>query len=196
MFFICNAVLGCMTSRTLQSLKEMEIISVDAYKVGEVLDVRYDPATWKVQGIKAKTEKGMSKALSVGSGRSLISIAPGDYTINDVMLMPQDISELDSVISVDSDNAPSLSFAENKKVVSKEGVVVGLVANVNIDTDLWSVLSISVKMDKGAFEPLGLKKGLLSKTIIIVRSEYIEAISDIITLNQSISDMKDEIVIE
>lgn len=185
-----------MTSRTLESLKEMEVISSDAYKVGEIVDIRYDPATWKVIGIKAKTEKSVAKALSVGSGRSLVSIAPGEYVTNDVMLMPQFISELDSVISVDKDNAPTLSFFEKKKVVSKENVIIGMVENVNVDVDMWTVLSISIRMEKGAFEPLGLKKGLLSKTVIIVRSEYIEAVSDIITLNQSVADMKDEIVIE
>lgn len=185
-----------MASKTLKSLKGMEVISSDAYEIGEIVDVRYDHATWKVHGIKAKTEKGVAKSLSVGSGRSLISIAPGDYTINDVMLVPHDLDELDSIISVDSDNAPALSFAEDKKVVSRENVLIGTVTDVNIDVDLWTVLSISVKLDKGAFEPLGIKKNLFSKTVIVVRSEHIETISDIISLNQSLGDMKEEIVIE
>lgn len=185
-----------MASRTLESMKDMDIISSDAFKVGEIVDVRYDPATWNVHSIKAKTEKSMAKTLSVGSGRSFISVAPGDYIMNDVMIMPESVSELDSVISVDKENVPALTFFERKKVVSKEGVTIGIVENVNVDTDMWTVLSVSVKLDKAAFDPLGLKKGLLSKTVIVIRSEYIEAASEMITLNQSVTDMKDEIVIE
>lgn len=185
-----------MTSRTLGSLYRMDVISSDAFKIGEIEDIRYDPSTWKVQSMKVRTEKGVAKELSVGSGRSMVSVEPGDYTINDVMLMPYALKDMESVISVDKESAPALSFFERKKVVSKENVVIGIVENVNVDVDMWAVLSISVKLDKGAFEPLGLKKGLLSKTVIVVRTEYIQAASEIIMLNQSVNDMRDEIVVE
>lgn len=185
-----------MSSRTLGSLKEMDIITQDAYKVGQIVDIRYDPASWKVQFIKARTEKNASKMLSMGSGKSMVSLTPGDFLINDVVLIDENMDELSATVSADRDNAPTLSFMEGKKVVSREGVAIGIVQDVNVDVDLWTILSVSVRLDKGAFEPLGLKKGLLSKTVIVVRSEYIEATSDIITLNQSVTDMREEIIIE
>lgn len=185
-----------MATRTLDSMKGLMIISADAFNIGEVTDIRYD-TNWDVVGIKAKTEKSMSKKIpAIGSGRSFIRIAPGDFIINDVMLMNEDVSDLGNTVTADADNVSALTFLEGKKVVSKENVVIGMVHNINVDTDLWTVPTISVKLDKVAFEPLNLKKGLLSKTVISIRTEHIATASDIITLNQGIEDMREEVVVE
>ena len=181
---------------SLESLKRMQIISSDAYSIGEIIDIRYDPSNWCVTGIRTRTEKSAAKTISAGSGKSIVQIKPSDYVINDVMLMQETLSELNSVVSQDSDNFPALSFIEGKKVSSSEGVPLGTVHNVNVDLTMWSVPSISLKLEKSAYEPLGLKKGLLSKTVIVIRSEYIQMISEIVSLNQSIVDLRNEIIIE
>ena len=181
---------------TLDSLKKMQIISSDAYNVGEVVDIRYDPANWNVVGIRAKTEKSAAKMIAAGSGKSLIQIKPRDYVINDVMLMREHLSDLRNIVEQDTDNFPTLSFMEDKKVSSSEGLTLGVIQNVNIDISLWNVPSISVRLDKAAYDMLGLKKGLLAKTVIVIHTEYIQTASDVVTLNQNITDLRNEIIIE
>ena len=181
---------------TLDSLKKMQIISADAFNVGEVVDIRYNPANWNVVGIRAKTEKSAAKMIAAGSGKSLIQIKPRDYVINDVMLMREHLSDLRNIVEQDTDNFPTLSFMEDKKVSSSEGLTLGVIQNVNIDISLWSVPSISVRLDKAAYDVLGLKKGLLAKTVIVIHTEYIQTASDVVTLNQNITDLRNEIIIE
>ena len=185
-----------MSMGTLESLKKMQIISADAFYVGEVVDIRYDPANWNVIGIRAKTEKSAAKIMAAGSGKVLVQIKPKDYVINDVMLMQEHLEDLRGSVEQDTDNFPTLSFLEDKKVSSSEGLTLGTIQSVNIDVSLWSVPSISVRLDKGAYEMLGLKKGLLSKTVIVIHTEYIQTASDVVTLNQNISDLRNEIIIE
>jgi hypothetical protein len=185
-----------MSMATLDSLKKMQIISSDAYNVGEVVDIRYDPANWNVVGIRAKTEKSAAKMIAAGSGKSLIQIKPRDYVINDVMLMREHLSDLRNIVEQDTDNFPTLSFMEDKKVSSSEGLTLGVIQNVNIDISLWNVPSISVRLDKAAYDMLGLKKGLLAKTVIVIHTEYIQTASDVVTLNQNITDLRNEIIIE
>ena len=185
-----------MSMATLGSLKKMQIISADAYNVGEIVDIRYDPENWNVIGIKAKTEKSAAKVMAAGSGRSLIQIKPRDYVINDVMLMHEYLADLRNIVEQDTDNFPTLSFMEDKKVSSSEGITLGVIQSVNIDVSLWNVPSVSVRLDKSAYEALGLKKGLLSKTVIVIHTEYIQTASDVVTLNQNIGDLRNEIIIE
>jgi len=185
-----------MSMATLDSLKKMQIISADAFNVGEVVDIRYNPANWNVVGIRAKTEKSAAKMIAAGSGKSLIQIKPRDYVINDVMLMREHLSDLRNIVEQDTDNFPTLSFMEDKKVSSSEGLTLGVIQNVNIDISLWSVPSISVRLDKAAYDVLGLKKGLLAKTVIVIHTEYIQTASDVVTLNQNITDLRNEIIIE
>jgi len=185
-----------MTTRTFATLTGLEIISSDAYKIGDLVDIRYD-TKWKVIGLTTKTDKNLAKKIdSIGSGRSLIRIEPKKFIINDVILMAESTSEIGPMITVDSENAESLSHLTGKKVVSEEGIILGTVYDVNVDTDLWTVPTISVKLEKIAFEPLGLKKGLFSKTVISIRTEYIESTGELISLNQKIEDMREEIVVE
>jgi hypothetical protein len=185
-----------MSMGTLETLKKMQIISADAFNVGEVVDIRYDPSNWNVVGIRAKTEKSAAKMMAAGSGKALIQIKPGDYVVNDVMLMKEHLADLKGIVEQDTENFPTLSFMEDKKVSSSEGLTLGVVQNINIDLSLWSVPSVSVRLDKGAYDMLGLKKGLLSKTVIVIHTEYIQAASDVITLNQNITDLRNEIIIE
>jgi len=185
-----------MTTRTFAELSGLEIISSDAYKIGDLVDIRYD-TKWKVIGLTTRTDKSLAKKIqSIGSGRSLIRIEPKKFIINDVILMEEDTDQIGPMITVDTDNAESLSHLAGKKVVSGEGIIIGTLHDVNVDTDLWTVPTISVKLDKVAFEPLGLKKGLFSKTIISIRTEYIHSTGDIVSLNQKIEDMREEIVVE
>jgi sporulation protein YlmC with PRC-barrel domain len=185
-----------MATMTFTSLSGLQIISSDAYRIGDLADIRYN-VKWKVVGLTTRTDKSLAKMIpSIGSGRSLIRIEPKKFIINDVILMKENTSELGPMITADTDNAESLSFLGGKKVVSSEGVILGTVYDVNVDTDLWTVPAISVKLDKIAFEPLGLKKGLFSKTVISIRTEYVASAGEMVTLNQGVRELREEIVVE
>ena len=186
-----------MVQKTLNALRGLEMVTADAFKIGIISDLRYDPSRWKVSSIKIKTEKGLTKRIpSLGSGRSMIQMCTRDFIINDIILMKEEIDDIETFIEPDSDNAPILSVLDGMKVVSKDGIELGTVYDVNVDTDMWAVPTISVKLDKLGFEPLGLKKGLLSKTVISIRTEYIETAASLIMLNQTAVELKDDIVVE
>ena len=186
-----------MVQRTLNAMKGLELVTADAFKVGMINDLRYDPSRWKVSSIKLKTEKGLTKMVpSLGSGRSMVQMCTRDFIINDIMLMKEEIGEIETFIEPDSDNAPVLSVLEGMKVVSRDGIELGTVYDINIDTDMWMIPTISVRLDKTGFEPLGLKKGLLSKTVISIRTEYIETTTTLIMLNQNAVELKDDIIVE
>ena len=183
--------------RTLNSMRGLELVTADAFKIGIVNDLRYDLSRWKVSSLRIKTEKGISKIIpSLGSGRSMVKMCTRDFIINDVILMEEKVAELESFIEPDTDNALVLSALDGMSVVSKDGVELGTVYDVNVDTDMWTIPTISVKLDKTGFEPLGLRKGLLSKTVISIRTEYIETLTSLIMLNQNAAELKDDIVVE
>ena len=185
-----------MTTKAFSSLGGLQIISSDAYRIGDLADIRYN-TKWKVVGLTTRTDKGLDKVVpSIGSGRSLIRIEPRKFIIKDVILMGESTSELAPMITTDTDNAEALSSLMGKNVVSEEGVIIGTVYEVNIDIDLWTVPTISVKLDKVAFEPLGLKKGLFSKTVVSIRTEYIASSGEMITLNQNLKGLREDIIVE
>lgn len=70
-----------------ESVKGLEVITQDAYILGEVLDVRFEDLTWNIQGFKVKSESRISKMISVGSGKSMLLLQPGKYEIRDVVLL-------------------------------------------------------------------------------------------------------------
>jgi len=186
-----------MVQRTLNSMRGLELVTADAFKIGMINDLRYDPSRWKIASLKLRTEKGLTKKIpSLGSGRSMVQMCTRDFIINDIILMKEEIDDIEAFIEPDSDNSPTLSTLDGMNVVSKDGIELGTVYDINVDTDMWMIPTISVKLDKTGFEPLGLKKGLLSKTVISIRTEYIETTTTLIMLNQTAVELKDDIVVE
>lgn len=185
-----------MTIFALDELKGKEVISSDAYLLGNVQDVRYDPVSWDILGLKVKSNKEISRIIGAGSSRSMVMVGPGDYGINDVILLRDTLEGSKDRISADNDNISSISFLSGKKVVTSDGLFVGTVSEVLLEMEHWAVQSVKVKMDKGAFEPLGIKKGIFSKTASGILVTHISAVTDNISLYLSTNDLADVIVLD
>ena len=178
------------------SVKGLEIITQDANIVGRVLDVRFEDLTWNIQGFKVKTESKISKMINV-SGKSIVLLQPGKYVIGDVILMPETIDSLKLKVIADNEGFKSVSVLVGKRVLSQENVIIGFVDSVQIDLENWTVVSMKVKLDKSAYQPLEIKKGLFGKKVSGLLMTHIEEITaEDIKLNLNIFGIKSQIVIE
>ena len=178
------------------SVKGLEIITQDANIVGRVLDVRFEDLTWNIQGFKVKTESKVSKLINV-SGKSIVLLQPGKYVIGDVILMPETLEGLKLKVVADNEDFKSVSVLVGKRVLSQENVIIGFVESVQIDLENWSVASMKVKLDKSAYQPLEIKKGLFGKKVSGLLMTHIEEITaEDIKLNLNLFGIKSQIVIE
>ncbi|MDR0791230.1 MAG: hypothetical protein LBE47_01685 [Methanomassiliicoccaceae archaeon] len=179
----------------LESLKDLQMISSDAYIVGDIMDVRYDPLEWNVVGLKVKSSKRPSGKLAVGSGKAVFLVRPNGFVLNDVMLLNQAVGDLKDLIVPDNNNISSLSTMVSAKVVTRDNILVGVVTTVMIDPDSWKVLSIVVRLDKTAIDAMKMKKGLFEKINVEIRSNMIQQAVDMIHLDEHIDGVKEKMTV-
>lgn len=177
-------------------LVKMEVITMDAHILGEIQDLRYDPVSWEVKGFKIKSSKSAASVLRAGSSRSMLFLETGDYAVNDVVLVDSTLDALRSSVSADSDASPPLSYLKGKKVVSSDGILLGVLEDTVVDVERWTIPTFKLKLDKGAYEHLGIKRGLFSKTVSGIPASDISSVSEIITLYPAAAELKSSIVIE
>ena len=185
-----------MALMEFDKVRGLEVIGQDACILGEVIDIRYEDLTWNIQGLKVKTEKAVSKKINVGSGKSMVLVQPGKYVIGDVVLLPDTIDDSRSKITVDSNDYNSILDTIDMKVMSEENVLIGTVDSIQVDLDNWTVVSMKVKLDKGAYAPLEIKKGLLGKKVSGLNMTDIAEISDSIKLSLNLFGIKSQIIVD
>ena len=178
------------------SVKGLDVITQDALILGEIVDIRFEDLTWNIQGFKVKSESKVSKMISVGSGKSMILVQPGKYVFGDVVLLPDTIDGARASITVDNNNFKTVSALVGMKVLTYENVLIGTVDSVQVDLESWTVVSMKVKVDKNAYAPLEIKKGLLSKKVSGLLMTDIAEISDVIKLNLALSAVKGQIIVD
>ena len=179
-----------------EDLKNLDVITQDAYILGEILDVRYEDLTWNIQGLKVKSQSKVSRMINVGSGKSMLLLQPGKYAINDVLVLPDAIDGVRNRLTADNNNYKSLADTLGMKVMSSENVLVGTVDSIQMDLDNWSLVSMKVKLDKGAYAPLDIKKGLLGKKVSGLLMTDIAEISDVIRLSLNITEVKSQVIVD
>lgn len=84
-----------------------------------------------------------------------------------------------------------LSYGElkDKAVVTKDGHVIGSVETVVIDTDLWRIERLGVKVRREAVEALGLKKPWIRRPEIEIPVREIAGVSDAVVLYHRAADL-------
>jgi len=178
----------------LEAFKDILMVSSDAYEVGEVTDIRYDPFEWNVVGLKMKTKRSSVK-LAAGSGKNTLLILPEKFTMNDVILLSQPIERLKDSVVPDNNNISSLSSLVSMKVVTKDNALVGTVTTVMIDPDNWKVLSIVVRLDKVAIEAMNMKKGLFAKLNAEIGTDQILSSADMVHLKEPMDGVRSNMTI-
>lgn len=181
----------------VNTLKGLEMITQDAHIIGKISDLRFENSTWKIQGFRVKTEKSISKFIKTGFGRSMILVKPHKFIIGEVILLYDELNNAKSYISADIDIFMTFRMISGMKVVSKEDLLIGTVETILLDIKNWSVVSMKIKLDRRAYELLGIKKGFFrSKTISGILMTNIEEISDVIRLSLNIRAIKNQIIID
>ncbi|MDR0198796.1 MAG: PRC-barrel domain-containing protein [Methanomassiliicoccaceae archaeon] len=172
---------------------DKQIVSSDAYVIGEITDVRYDPFEWKVAGLKVKTKR--SEKLAAGHGKANVLILPERFVLNDVMLLGQPIDRVKDSVVPDNSNISSLSSLISAKVVTRDNALVGTVTAAMIDTDNWKVASIIVRLDKTAIEAMKMKKGLFAKINAEIRTDLILSSKDMVHLNEQMNGVRENMTV-
>jgi len=178
----------------LEMFKDIQMISSDAYDVGEVTDIRYDPFEWNVVGLKIKTKRSSAK-LAAGTSKTTLLILPEKFVMNDVILLSQPIEGLKDSVVPDNSNISSLSSLVSMKVVTKDNALVGTVTTVMIDPDNWKVLSIVVRLDKAAIEAMNMKKGFFSKLNAEIGVDQILSSADMVHLKEPMNSVRQSMTI-
>ena len=179
-----------------EDLKGLDVITQDAYILGEVLDVRYEDLTWNIQGLKVKSQSKVSRMINVGSGKSMLLLQPGKYAINDVLVLPDAIDSVRNRVTADNSSYKSLADTLGMKVMSSENVLIGTVDSIQMDLDNWDLVSMKVKLDKSAYAPLDIKKGLLGKRVSGLLMTDISEIADTIRLGLDITEVKSQVIVD
>jgi len=177
----------------LVSLKDVQIISSDAFEVGELNDVHYDPFDWNVIGLRVISKR--SSKLAGGIGKTAVMILPDKFALNDVMLLNQTMERIRDSAVPDNKNISLLMPMLSAKVVTKDSLSVGTVQDVVIDTAEWKVRSIIVRLERDAMDAMGLKKGLFSKINVEIRTNLILSTTDMIHLSEPMDGVKDNMTI-
>jgi len=85
-----------------------------------------------------------------------------------------------------------LSSVDKKKVISKDGRELGMLAGSTIDTSKWTVLNIMVNVPKEPAKELGIKKKLFKPVIINVSTDLIAVVGDVIQLRLDMKELAEK----
>jgi len=177
----------------LVSLKNVQIISADAFEVGNLDDVRYDPFDWNVKGLRVTSKR--SSKLGGGIGKTAVMILPDKFVLNDVILLNQTMERVRESAVPDNRNISLLFPILSARVVTRDNISVGTVQDIVIDTAEWKVKSIVVRLERDAMDAMGLKKGLFSKINVEIRTNLIISTTDMVHLNEEMDGVKDNMTI-
>jgi len=76
------------------------------------------------------------------------------------------------------------------EVISADARVVGIVEGIGLDVEEWKIPALRVALKKGVEEVIGVKKPLFSSAKLHIRTSGVESISDTITLNVNLAEVK------
>ncbi|HKM13509.1 MAG TPA: hypothetical protein VJY42_01085 [Candidatus Methanomethylophilaceae archaeon] len=180
-----------MTMIMYNSLKDKQIISSDAYEIGNVIDVNYVPDSWIIRSLAVRGAKGLGDVL--GSSvfkKPQFSLNTGSYEINDVVIIPEIRDQLQKALVDDTHDIERAGNLIGKKVVSIDLVPLGTIADIGIDLDVWRINSFKVKIDKSVANALDVKLGLLNKTASGLLTSHITSVTDVVNLSRKVEDMR------
>ena len=83
------------------------------------------------------------------------------------------------------------NLLKGRKVVGTEGYILGEVDGLDVDSNIWQAVAFTVGLSEEAVAELGFRKSFLRKIVICLPTRLIEAVGDVVTLNESIRNLKD-----
>lgn len=180
-----------MTTVDYDSLTDkIDVISQDAYRLGRIEGVRYDPHDWVISGLVVKCEKEISNIIGAGSSKSRVMLKPEQFELNDVLLLGERIEDAKSYITPDVETLSTIDNLKGKDVTTADNKLLGKITSVLLDLDSWYVHSFIIKLDKEAHAPLGLKKLMFSKSISGIKVDHVSVVSDSVVLTLDMDQVK------
>lgn len=177
------------------------VITSDAYILGEVEGIRYDPLEWQGNYLIIAVKKNLETA--IGTGKSAFSssklLVPMNLVqmIKDVMILDYTLMDLKELVKPDNVNIPTLNHLMGKKVATSENLNLGIVSDINMEVlDVWPIVSFSIRPDKAIIEVLGLKKPLFSKMpTITLEIAAVCSVTEMLNLNLDINEVKENMTL-
>ena len=171
-------------------VNKIDVISQDAYLVGRIEGVRYDPHDNTITGLVVKCEKDVSALIGAGSAKSRILLKPDSFELRDVLLLNTTVEEEKPNVKPDNDADSLVENLLSKQVYTSDGKLLGSIKAVHLDLGGWYVHSFTIKLDKEAHPALGLKKLLFAKEISGIMVDHVSTISDNVNLTLSMEEVK------
>jgi sporulation protein YlmC with PRC-barrel domain len=78
-----------------------------------------------------------------------------------------------------------------KTVVGTDGYILGEVDGINVNLNTWQTDAFFINLSAEATAELGLKKPFLRKITVSLPTKLIEAVGEVITLNEPIRNLED-----
>jgi sporulation protein YlmC with PRC-barrel domain len=82
------------------------------------------------------------------------------------------------------------SLLDGKKVVGTEGYILGEVDGIDIDINTWRASNFFVSLSDEAISELGFKKPFIGKVTMCLPTKLVEAVGEVITLNEPVRNLK------
>jgi sporulation protein YlmC with PRC-barrel domain len=83
------------------------------------------------------------------------------------------------------------AILNGKRVIGTEGNILGEVDGIYIDLNIWKATAFYVSLSNEATANLGYKKPFLSKIIICLPTQLVQAIGEVITLKEPLRNLED-----
>lgn len=77
-----------------------------------------------------------------------------------------------------------------RNAYTSDGLLFGEVHSAELDTSTWKIINLFVSLSEEASSKLGFKHPFLGKIIVCLPVSTVESISEKITLNKSIEELK------
>ncbi|MGE4274447.1 MAG: PRC-barrel domain-containing protein [Candidatus Methanomethylophilaceae archaeon] len=178
-----------------------QVVTSDAFVLGEVEGIRYDPSQWHADYLLVSVSKGLEPY--IGAGKSVLSaskvLVPMDLIKagNQAIILAYGLIELKEFLKPDNVNIPNISHLLGKKVVSSDNQPIGSLYDLNLEVlQHWPVVSFVVRLDKSISDVLGVKKPLFSRLpVITLDIGMVRNITELIHLDRDVSAIREEMTV-
>lgn len=179
----------------LRGFKNLQIVSAEGYSIGNTFDLRYNSDSWKIKGIRFAPAPRM-RSLYPNITSKVMLMPSNKFHVNDVILTGFDRDELLTRLVDDDVGVESSNALLGVKIETADGILLGTVDSIHIDSDTWYIMSLKVKLDKGAHKKLGISKGLFSKVVSGLLTTFIKSVGPSIKLKLTMDELKPQLIIE
>jgi sporulation protein YlmC with PRC-barrel domain len=88
----------------------------------------------------------------------------------------------------------SIDDIRGRTIVAADGIVIGELTAVSVDTDTWRIDSIEAKLRKEVADLLGAHRGLFQAGMVKVPINQVQSVGDAVLLSVAGDELRDAVV--